>query len=469
MALKELGLDKECKITFRKFDFKAAYRQVPLDPLSSLKHAHKVRSGATVYDRFVSFGMKNSGNMWALIVGLVGCIAVTLCRLLCLLVYVDDVYGVEIVAIDHPDDRPTPGLIRLKELCDFIGVEYSPQKALSGPDLDILGFLCRAADRSFSLTTSRREELIAELAEWIASARKCQGRQVKQFLSIAGWLNWASAVAPPIRPFVRSLYGRVAGHPKFKTLKIGLVVRRDLEWIQKFVTVWDGKRALRDTTWLPSDADFVQFADAASDKKGKAGIGVYWPQGDVGRYLDVDSYADISQMELWAQVAGIEQALSEKRIGRHDKIVIWTDNEGVADALAKRSGVHNDSMRRLVHLEWTHGLSIHANWIRGECNTRADELSRGRRRERDQRLTPTRALLQAAQRDDGTNREHDADLAPLDELKPRKDPTPHEEKDTIPMVPPQRAALMRAGTPSWSGKGSFTQERVRFGIEGVKA
>jgi hypothetical protein len=67
------------KIVVRKFDFKAAYRQVPVHPVAALKQAVKTKAGATLYDLCTGFGMKNAGNMWDLIGSLVG---VTTCKLL---------------------------------------------------------------------------------------------------------------------------------------------------------------------------------------------------------------------------------------------------------------------------------------------------------------------------------------------------------------------------------------------------
>jgi hypothetical protein len=54
--------------------------------------------------------------MWDLIGSLVSFIAVMTCKLLCCLLYIDDMYGVEIVPINYPDEIPPPGLERLKSL-----------------------------------------------------------------------------------------------------------------------------------------------------------------------------------------------------------------------------------------------------------------------------------------------------------------------------------------------------------------
>jgi hypothetical protein len=71
LGMKSLGYDKTHKIVIRKFDFQAAYRQVPLHPVAALKQAVKTKGGATLYDLYAAFGMKNAGNMWNMICSLV--------------------------------------------------------------------------------------------------------------------------------------------------------------------------------------------------------------------------------------------------------------------------------------------------------------------------------------------------------------------------------------------------------------
>jgi hypothetical protein len=116
LALEDLGLSKKYKIVLRKFDFEKAYRQIPLSHLAMIKHAIEYK-GYTSYDRFLSFGMKNAGDIWGHVASIFGYIGVTLCRMICCLTFVDDINGAEIVPIDWPDSRESPGLTRFRELC----------------------------------------------------------------------------------------------------------------------------------------------------------------------------------------------------------------------------------------------------------------------------------------------------------------------------------------------------------------
>lgn len=391
LGMKVLGYDKTHKIVVRKFDFQAAYRQVPVHPVAALKQAVKSKAGATLYDLYAGFGMKNAGNMWNLIGSLVGFIAVTTCKLLCCLLYVDDMYGVEIVPIDYPDDVPPPGLQRLKSLCDYIGIAYGEHKAVYGPKLDVLGFECDARSLAFSLADTKKNAIIDELNLWIGEATTGKSRVAKKFMQLAGYLNWAAGIAPSTRVFIRSLYSRVQGKPKRASVKIGSVVKADLCSIKDYYKRWSGTFLLRSVTWSPLEADFIQFADASKRPligMGTAGIGVYWPATDVRMYLTFKTEASIAMLEMWAQIAGINEAVRRGKIRANDRIVVWTDNEGVAESLSRRKGVHNDSIRRLIKIELDLGVSVRAHWIRGEANPVADRLSRMKLVEGDVKLDP---------------------------------------------------------------------------------
>jgi hypothetical protein len=174
-------------------------------------------------------------------------------------------------------------------------------------------------------------------------------------------------------------------------VKINSVVKADLRNIKDYYSKWSGTMLLRSVTWSPLEADFVQFADASKKPllgMGVAGVGIYWPVYDVRLYVTFKTEASIAMLEMWAQIAGLSEAVRRNLINLNDRVAMWTDNEGVAESLSRRKGIHNDSIRRLVKIELDLGVSVRAHWIRGEANPVADRLSRMKLVQGDMALDP---------------------------------------------------------------------------------
>jgi hypothetical protein len=401
LGMKSLGYDKTHKIVIRKFDFQAAYRQVPLHPVAALKQAVKTKGGATLYDLYAAFGMKNAGNMWDMIGSLVGFIAVTTCELLCCLLYVDDMYGVEIVPIDHPNDLPPRGLSRLKSLCNYIGIAYGEHKAVHGSRINVLGFICDSEALSFSLADKKKQAIFDELDKWICDAESGRSKRAKEFMRLGGYLKTSTRV------FLQSLYSRIGGRLRSANIKIGSVVKADLKSVKDYYTRWSSTLLLRSVVWLPMEADFVQFADASKKPllgMGVAGVGIYWPAHDIRLYVTFKTEASISMLEMWAQIAGLSEVVRRHLIKPNDRFAMWTDNEGVAESLSRRKGIHNDSIPRLVGIELDLNVSVRAHWIRGEANPVADRLLRMKIIEGDTVFDPGLDLWEviAAEKYDGS-------------------------------------------------------------------
>lgn len=247
-----------------KADIANAHRLIPLHPLASLKCA--IRYGCpTLYDRRLSFGLRNANVLFAYLAGLLSWVMRYKLHIRPVLVFVDDFFGID--AQPASSNSPPPALKQVTQLIDYLSIPCKPQKCQFGQQLQILGINCDFQSLTIFLTTTQLNEILHACEPSKLSAATAR--------QLAGWLNWVASVAPLIRPFTSALYR--LNSPS--AIPLPAHIRSDLQNIRLILSHSYTRPMLRDYNWRDSDCDVTIYTDASSGYRGHDGIGITLHKG----------------------------------------------------------------------------------------------------------------------------------------------------------------------------------------------
>ncbi|RDX39625.1 hypothetical protein OH76DRAFT_1325557, partial [Lentinus brumalis] len=164
--------------------------------------------------------------------------------------YVDDDFGVSLrtdVEWYYPDNRLLPrDQARLLSLWDELGVPHDEPKQIFGPSLPIIGFDVNTDTMTASLPAEGIEALLDTIISFCASRR----RSLRDFQSLAGYINWALNVFPFLRPGLASLYAKMADKDKpFASIYINNPIRSELSWLVRHLQNATGVHFLSAEPW----------------------------------------------------------------------------------------------------------------------------------------------------------------------------------------------------------------------------
>jgi hypothetical protein len=98
-------------------------------------------------------------------------------------------------------------------------------------------------------------------------------RSLREFLQLAGWINWLLNVFPLLKPCLSNLYAETAGKTE---MNARMHVNIDgLDWFPHHLVSSDGVYVLKAFDWHRESADSVVFTDASL--QGLSAVGVRLP------------------------------------------------------------------------------------------------------------------------------------------------------------------------------------------------
>ncbi|EIW73791.1 hypothetical protein CONPUDRAFT_23805, partial [Coniophora puteana RWD-64-598 SS2] len=149
--------------------------------------------------------------------------------------YVDDNFGTE-----------RPGFVRfyipygiwlpssqacILQLWDELGIPHEAKKQLHGTALPIIGFLVNTATMSATMTVESRNALVQFIRDFASENTR---RTLRDFQTLAGYVNWALNVYPLLRPGLTAVYEKTKGKA------------------QTFGKIWINKSVVTELCWLLS-------------------------------------------------------------------------------------------------------------------------------------------------------------------------------------------------------------------------
>jgi hypothetical protein len=360
-----------------KSDIASAFLNLPAHPLWQIRQIVIVDAKGHVVRRLV-FGNRGSPRCWCSVSGLICWIGIVKLDLVDLHVYMDDFFG-----WDYKDNciwfhncfRPRRQ-VQLLILWDFISVPYEDKKQEHGITLKIIGFWVNSIVGSISLTPDSIADMISKINLFIQT----DDRQppLREWLKLAGHLNWMLNVLPWGRPALSEIYRKTAGklysHGK---IFLNATVVDNLTWLAKTIPSSIGIRFVDVGRWNDEDADLVMWTDAS----GKYGLSfVYAGNGFVYQLRSPkpgSPSVDIFFLELLAILSGIHHVANFPHPPR--RLLIHTDSldsVAVLNTLRASEPLHNSILIAIAEIMMKTGIDLRVRHIEGKQNIRADMLSR---------------------------------------------------------------------------------------------
>jgi hypothetical protein len=363
-------------ITF-KSDIASAFLNLPAHPLWQIRQIVIVDGNSHVVRRLV-FGSRGSPRCWCSVSALICWIGMKKLKIDNLHVYMDDFFGWDYMdnCIEfHGSFRPRRQ-VQLLILWEFIGCPYDDKKQEHGSLLKIIGFWVDSCIGSISLSPETVSDIVAKLNSFLTS--KDRQQPLREWLKLAGHLNWLLNVLPWGRPALSELYRKTAGKlHSHARIYLNATVVDNLAWLARTIPASIGIRFVDAGRWNEADADFVMWTDAS----GRHGLSfTFAGNGFVYQLQSPEQGAppvDIFFLELLAILSGIHHVANFSHPPR--KLLIYTDSldaVAVLGTLRASEQLHNAVLLAIAEIMLKTGMDLRVHHIEGKRNVKADMLSR---------------------------------------------------------------------------------------------
>ena len=373
-AIKDNPLQKI--ITF-KSDIASAFLNLPAHPLWQIRQIVIVDGKGHVV-RCLVFRSRGSPRCWCSVSGLICWISVVKMNIKDLHVYMDDFYGWDYKdnCIEYHNQLRPWRQVQLLVLWDFIGCPYDDKKQEHGVTLKIIGFWVDSLIGNISLSPDSVVDIIAKINAFITT--KDRQPPLREWLKLAGHLNWLLNVMPWGRPALSEIYRKTAGklHNHAK-IYLNAVVVDNLTWLARTIPASIGVHFIDVGKWNEEDADLVLWTNAS----GKYVLSfVYAGNGFVYQLqspMPGSPPIDIFFLELLAILSGIHHIAHFTH--PPCQLLVFTDSlnsVAVLNTLRATEPLHNSILLAIAEIMIKTDIDLRVHHIEGKKNTRADMLSR---------------------------------------------------------------------------------------------
>lgn len=362
------------RLVLFKSDVSTAYRLLPMSPLWQVYQIVTIEGGRHV-DRCNNFGWRGAGGLWGAFFGLVMWIAINIEHILELFAYVDDAFGwdfegnllwYEPYSTSFPEKQT-----RLLRLWDRLGIPHSRAKQVYGAQLTIIGFEVDANAMTITMPADSRRDLITAIRRFSGVGQR---RPLREFMRLAGSMNWALNTDPLLRPGLSAMYAKMAekAHSQ-QPVWVSVTLSRELNWFADRLESSEGIHLLSAREWGPQDADITLYTDACPE-----GL-AYWSPAQLRGFQHLVIWGDsgIFFLEALAVVSALHWALTTPD-SPPSRVAIYTDNSNTVDMFnsLRADAVHNPLLTTVVDLLHTYCAELRVLHISGVENVVADRLSR---------------------------------------------------------------------------------------------
>jgi hypothetical protein len=361
------------KLVVWKSDVSEAYRICPMHKLWQIKQVIRVQGELSV-DRVNVFGGSSSGPIFISVNSLAAWVA-RFERLIESLVYVDDSFGVEEsgkMKFYAPYGQWFPAQQAcLLELWDEIGFPHQLKKQIFGSILAVLGIEVDADLLTFSLPKESKDRLSEGLSAWSGQGVR---KKVKEWLQIAGWMNWVFNVFPLLRPSLNGLYDKLRGKQQEARVWANTTIREDLQWAKARLDELSGVRLFKSMMWDVNEATCVAETDACPQ-----GFAFWYPSLGQGFATTTPQDTPSTQIIFYEALAVLSVLDDARyRFPSGSKIVIYCDNSVTVAMFNSLRALpdYNCILKAAVDILLLKDFQLRVLHIAGERNTVADALSR---------------------------------------------------------------------------------------------
>ncbi|EMD33084.1 hypothetical protein CERSUDRAFT_98692 [Gelatoporia subvermispora B] len=280
-ALRRIRREHQRSLVMWKSDVSHAYRLMPMSPFWQIKQIVTI-GGKRHVDHCNVFGNRGSQRIWNAFISLVIWIVIQM-HLITLLGYVDDNYGAEEegqLEYYKPYGYYYPrAQVLLLQIWDELGIPHEFKKQIYGPIIPIIGFDVDPNTMTVSMTSESKAALLKAIEKFCDTTTGRCRHTLREFLSLAGYVNWSLNVYPLLKPALSSLYAKTAGKDKMNaSIHVNQSIVNELEWFSHHVEISSGVHFFGAEEWATSDltqtdvSHEIAYVDASG-----SGLGIYFP------------------------------------------------------------------------------------------------------------------------------------------------------------------------------------------------
>jgi hypothetical protein len=365
----------DVELVMWKSDIQSAYRNLWVSPAWQAKQIVTVEDLRYV-DRCNCFGNRSSYKVFLSFSSLVAWIAEHVAHIPNLKAYVDDNCSFEPTnnfRYYAPYHRYFPSnQTKLLLLWDELNIPHENKKQIYGPVVPFLGFQVDPNAMTISISDERRAELIDKAFTFTKPGKRFQ---LREFQSLAGYLNWSFAVFPLLKPSLSAIYAKMSGKTRaLAPMRINTAICTEMHWFIKHVRTSNGIFLLKTVAWDPTTdlaATSVVYVDACL-----TGMGFWYPELKLGFQCRTPAQQE-APIFYWEAVA-VTCAMLCSFSNTAPRLVVYTDNHNTVDIWhsLKAAAPYNETL--IVAIDWLieHHTDARVLHIPGLDNAVADALSR---------------------------------------------------------------------------------------------
>ena len=362
--LKAISLIVKNKCLFlAKTDIADAFRLIPLHPSQHRLMGFKLNN-RYYYDKCLPMGCRSSCKIFERFSDALVYILATKFNVHLVVKVIDD-----FLFLAPTFDECQRALNAFRELAISINLPLAEHKTV-GPSqvITFLGIEIDTLDSSCKLP----QEKLSEYLELVENSLELDNIAMKEAKALLGKLNFASAVVPAGRTFLRRLYSLTSGsYLPNKKVPLKLHHKKDLRVWRQFLHIHPGKTFL---SAIPAFKPFTATIQSDSCLAGYAGV--CHPNWFQGSFPQKWSDFDIQFLELFPIFLMIS-LLANQFTGK--RVLIICDNQPIVHTInnltSKNKRVMN-LVRMLALLLLKCNISLSARHVPGKNNKLCDFLSR---------------------------------------------------------------------------------------------
>jgi hypothetical protein len=322
------------------------------------------------------FGNRGSYKVFLSFASLVAWIAEHVKGICDLKVYIDDNASFERAGVVHyykPYQRYFPAKqTQLLLLWDELRIPHEERKQIYGPVVPFIGFDVDPNAMTISLSDERRAKLLDKVRNFGKPGKR---HSLKDFQSLAGYINWSFAVFPLLKPSLSAIYTKIAGKTQVsRPVRVNNSISKELQWFIKHASKASGIFLLKSVAWDPAmdvANATVCYADACM-----GGIAFWYPELRLGYQCRVPTHTS-APIFYWEAVA-VCCAMVSPHTPNSSRLVVYTDNQNTVDIwhTLKATAPYNTTLMLAVDWLILHEIDARVLHVPGLDNTVADALSR---------------------------------------------------------------------------------------------
>lgn len=348
-----------------KIDIKSAYRHIPIHPRSQeatgLEWTFADGTTRYMYDVKLPFGARASPTHFHRI-------SQSIKRMMERRGYNVVAYQDDFLCVAETYDTCLDAWVTMIELLLQLGLEVNRDKLVAPCTcLVFLGIQIDTVQCNLALPEDKLQDICALLDAFLKMRRATK----RQFMSLAGKLNFAARVVRGARTFLRRLLNCIAKlkQPHHKARVQG-AVRQDILWWQKFMRQFNGI-----ASFIEDNPLSTVMTDSCNAGAGAFFEGDFWY---VNWHMDFPELANMHINYKEAAIAALS-ILKWGHLFRNRTIYIYTDNTFTSAIINKCACRNNKLMQLLRRMFWIsakYNFVVRSKYIKGVNNNMADCISR---------------------------------------------------------------------------------------------